>query len=165
MVIELVCAERAAMVARRRASKASAWFDALDSVKDPEIPVVSIWELGILQDVEANDDHVTVVLTPTYSGCPAMEHITTDVRRTLARAGARQVSVEIRLKPAWSSEWMDKAARRRLSAYGIAPPDDPSCPQCGSSDVETTSEFGSTACKALLRCCSCHEPFDYFKAI
>jgi ring-1,2-phenylacetyl-CoA epoxidase subunit PaaD len=151
---------------RRRAESACAnLFDVLDAVRDPEIPVLSIWDLGILQDVSRQNDGVVVTITPTYSGCPAMQQIEADIIDVLRQAGEAQVQVETRLAPAWSSDWMDADARRRLREYGIAPLDDLRCPQCGSEDVERVSEFGSTACKALYRCVACREPFDQFKRI
>jgi ring-1,2-phenylacetyl-CoA epoxidase subunit PaaD len=147
---------------------------ALEAVTDPEIPVLTIADLGILRDVVVQGDTVHVVITPTYSGCPAMQMITVEIETALARAGIA-ASVETRLAPAWTTDWMTEAGRRKLAAYGIAPPEraasrralfgeaHPACPQCGSSDTEQISEFGSTACKALHRCRACREPFDAFK--
>ncbi len=163
--IELVPQARVDMRRRRSASPCANLFDVLDAVRDPEIPVLSIWDLGILQDVSRQDDVVVVTITPTYSGCPAMQQIETDIIDALHQAGETQVLVETQLAPAWSSDWMDADARRRLREYGIAPLDDLRCPQCGSENVERVSEFGSTACKALYRCLSCLEPFDQFKRI
>ncbi len=151
---------------QRRAQSACAdLFEVLDTVKDPEIPVLTIWDLGILQDVYRVGAEVHVVLTPTYSGCPAMQTIEEDVRTALQRAGQDDVVVHERLDPAWTTDWLEPETKRRLTAYGIAPPDAAVCPQCGSEDVEVVSEFGSTSCKALLRCRACLEPFDQFKRL
>jgi ring-1,2-phenylacetyl-CoA epoxidase subunit PaaD len=151
-----------------------AW-DAAASVVDPEIPVLTIADLGVLRAVEVKDDHVEVAITPTYSGCPAMNMIALDIELALERAGFRQPKVRTVLSPAWTTDWMSEEGRRKLKAYGIAPPLPASsrralfgiqqvqCPQCGSDNTECLSEFGSTSCKALWRCKSCREPFDYFK--
>ncbi|MGA0571588.1 1,2-phenylacetyl-CoA epoxidase subunit PaaD [Variovorax sp. VNK109] len=160
---------------------------ALDGVYDPEIPVVSIRELGILRDVRISGDTLEVVITPTYSGCPAMEQIGDDIRNALAREHV-QVRVVTQLAPAWTTDWITPAARDKLRGYGIAPPSHAAaqpeglhacgkvlqfrrptatppvpCPLCGSDDTTETSHFGSTACKALYRCLACMEPFDHFK--
>lgn len=157
-------------------------WDALDAVPDPEIPVVSIRELGILRDVRHTSDGIEIIITPTYSGCPAMGQIEDDIRAALAR---QQLSARIttQLAPAWTTDWISAAARAKLRSYGIAPPhttappgdqvirfaprpaasDAVACPQCGSVNTTETSHFGSTACKALYRCLDCREPFDYFK--
>ncbi|MFC5500352.1 1,2-phenylacetyl-CoA epoxidase subunit PaaD [Caenimonas terrae] len=152
----------------------------LEQVPDPEIPVVSIRELGILREINERGGTLEVVLTPTYSGCPAMEQIGDDVRAALAAAGLR-AEVVTRLAPAWTTDWMSQAGREKLRAFGIAPPHAvPSsqhvlrfqpprpagaiaCPHCGSANTTETSHFGSTACKALYKCLDCLEPFDYFK--
>lgn len=153
----------------------------LEQVPDPEIPVVSIRELGILREVNEHDDGgLEVVITPTYSGCPAMEQIEQDVRDLLAAHDLR-ARVVTRLAPAWSTDWITGAAREKLRAYGIAPPhtsaaqnvvqltrrkpgaEGVACPRCGSSNTTETSHFGSTACKALYKCLDCLEPFDHFK--
>ena len=163
--IDTVSAARAERLAsRRRAADDSLWAQ-LDSVKDPEVPVLSLWELGILQDVYRDGEAVVVVMTPTYSGCPAMHAMEEDVRACLAAAGHRNVEIVRRLSPAWTTDWLSPEARRLLNDYGIAPPGAISCPQCGSTHVSLISEFGSTACKALYRCDACREPFDYFKPI
>ena len=148
------------------------------TVPDPEVPVVTIEDLGILRDVTEDDQgRVHVQITPTYSGCPAMETIRADLIDTLTRAGYRQVCVEFVLAPAWTTDWMSDEGRRKLAAYGIAPPrqresSEPvpltlavRCPQCGSPDTRELSRFGSTACKSLWVCRACAEPFDHFKAI
>jgi len=142
----------------------------LENVKDPEIPVLSIAELGILQDVEMQGETIIVTITPTYSGCPAMTVVEEDIQLALATAGFSNVTVKTRLSPAWTTDWMSPFAREKLQAYGIAPPcktadagKAPSCPNCGSTEVREISAFGSTACKALFQCQQCAEPFDYFK--
>ncbi len=149
----------------------------LDAVHDPEIPPLSIADLGVLREVHVNDAEVTVVITPTYMGCPAMHVIAEDVRAVLNRAGYLQVVIETRLAPAWTTAWISAAGHAQLLAAGIAPPADVSapgatmpgrpraCPLCSSTETELISEFGSTACKALYRCRSCLEPFDYFKCL
>ena len=145
------------------------------SVVDPEIPVLSIADLGVLRDVTVADGRVEVVITPTYSGCPAMNMIALEIELALERAGIRNSKVRTVLSPAWTTDWMSDDGRRKLREYGIAPPQAASsrralfgvqqveCPQCGSVDTELLSEFGSTSCKALWRCKNCREPFDYFK--
>jgi ring-1,2-phenylacetyl-CoA epoxidase subunit PaaD len=151
----------------------------LDQVTDPEIPVISIRELGILRDISLDGDQVTVTVTTTYSGCPAMSTIKADIRQTLSAAGYEDVQVKQSLSPAWTTDWMTIEGREKLREYGIAPPQKSgeghcavispgtavACPQCGSEDTECISEFGSTACKALYRCLACAEPFDYFKCL
>lgn len=144
-------------------------------VVDPEIPVLTIADLGVLRDVAINDGCVEVAITPTYSGCPAMNMIKVEIELALERSGFRNSKVCTVLSPAWTTDWMSEEGRRKLREYGIAPPQAAStrralfgveqvtCPQCGSSDTEVLSEFGSTSCKALWRCRSCREPFDYFK--
>ena len=154
---------------------------ALDQLCDPEIPVVSLREMGILRDVQISDKGVEVVITPTYSGCPAMEQIHDDILQCLQQLGVYG-QVKTQLAPAWTTDWMTPAARDKLKAYGIAPPhcqststsqvvhlarrlqdDVIACPRCDSTNTTITSAFGSTACKALCKCLSCEEPFDYFK--
>jgi ring-1,2-phenylacetyl-CoA epoxidase subunit PaaD len=151
-----------------------AW-DAAASVVDPEIPVLTIADLGMLREVTIKGDQVEVAITPTYSGCPAMNMIAFEIELALERAGFQRPKVRTVLSPAWTTDWMSEEGRRKLSDYGIAPPQPASsrralfgvqavaCPQCGSTDTEVLSEFGSTSCKALWRCKSCREPFDYFK--
>ena len=151
-----------------------AW-DAAASVVDPEIPVLTIADLGVLRDVILDGDRVEVAITPTYSGCPAMNMIAIEIELALERAGFRLPKVRTVLSPAWTTDWMSEEGRRKLRAYGVAPPQASSsrralfgeqavaCPQCGSNNTELLSEFGSTSCKALWRCRSCREPFDYFK--
>jgi ring-1,2-phenylacetyl-CoA epoxidase subunit PaaD len=150
----------------------------LDKVCDPEIPILTIADLGILRAVTLRDDGTAVVvITPTYSGCPAMHTIEQDIKAALDRAGISDAIIETRLAPAWTTDWLSEAGRRKLLAVGIAPPSgsadkrailaarEIACPQCGSARTECISEFGSTACKALYRCLDCLEPFDYFKCI
>ena len=148
------------------------------SLPDPELPIVTISDLGILRDVTEDDQgRVHVQITPTYSGCPAMETISTDLVDALTTAGYQHVDVEFVLSPAWTTDWMTDEARDKLTAYGVAPPAahvgagpvpltlSVACPQCGSLDTRESSRFGSTACKSLWVCRSCREPFDHFKAI
>jgi ring-1,2-phenylacetyl-CoA epoxidase subunit PaaD len=138
---------------------------ALEAVTDPEIPVVTIADLGILRGVALDGDTVEVTITPTYSGCPAMTVIARDIEAALAEAGVPRIRVRTTLSPAWTTDWITPAGRRKLAAYGIAPPQPtrPACPQCGSGETELISAFGSTPCKALHRCLACREPFDAFK--
>ncbi|SCC30026.1 ring-1,2-phenylacetyl-CoA epoxidase subunit PaaD [Pseudarthrobacter enclensis] len=147
------------------------------SVPDPEIPVLTIEDLGVLRDVAWDDaGGVVVVITPTYSGCPAMAEISNDIKSTLGHIGVHDVRVETVLAPAWSTDWISDEGRTKLSTYGIAPPaptrrDGPvpltlvsvRCPQCNSSDTKLITAFGSTACKALRKCRSCEEVFDHVK--
>jgi len=134
----------------------------LKGVPDPEIPVVSVLDLGIVRAV----DEEKVVITPTYSGCPATDFIERSIREALDAAGYRDVAIETTLSPPWSTGWISAEGREKLKAYGIAPPDlakAATCPQCGSTDTEEVSRFGSTPCKAQWRCKACLEPFDRFK--
>jgi ring-1,2-phenylacetyl-CoA epoxidase subunit PaaD len=156
-------------------------FEILETVKDPEVPVLSIVELGIVRDAEATDTGVVVTITPTYSGCPAMHEIELDLRRALAEQGIGDVEVRTTYAPAWTTDWIGPEARAKLEAYGIAPPgrataeqeliplrrraDVVRCPYCKSADTERKSQFGSTACKAIWFCRSCRQPFEEFKAI
>jgi ring-1,2-phenylacetyl-CoA epoxidase subunit PaaD len=156
--------------------------EALAAVTDPEIPVITIEDLGILRDVAVEErpdgDRVVVTITPTYSGCPAMQEIEADVRAALAERGHSDVEIRTVLSPAWTTDWMTEAGRDKLRAYGIAPPERRpsgpvlvtlgpprlSCPQCGSADTEELTRFGSTSCKSMWRCRACREPFDHFRA-
>ena len=134
----------------------------LKDVPDPEIPAVSVTDLGIVRSV----DEDKVVITPTYSGCPATLFIEQSIREALDAAGYRSVAIETRLAPAWTTDWISAEGKARLHAYGIAPPDlakTATCPQCGSTDTEEVSRFGSTPCKSQWRCKQCLEPFDRFK--
>ena len=154
-------------------------FEILDSVKDPEVPVLSVVELGVVRDAVVSGDAVTVTITPTYSGCPAMRVIEDDIRAALEAGGFRDVTINTVYAPAWTTDWMSAAAREKLRAYGIAPPHlvgaaqlvplgptvrTVDCPFCGSANTTTASEFGATACKSLHVCHSCRQPFEHFKA-
>ncbi len=157
--------------------------EVLEGVYDPEIPVLTIADLGILRSVGLDDSsRVQVVITPTYSGCPAMDAIRDDIKAALAEAGYLDVSITTVLAPAWTTDWITARGRARLAEFGIAPPQpagpsgpvplilhvrrpDVACPQCGSADTAEVSRFSSTACKAAYVCRSCREPFDYFKAL
>lgn len=152
----------------------SVLWTALEEVKDPEIPVLSVRELGVLRALRREGDRICVVITPTYSGCPAMQTIATEIREALARAGEPEVRIETRLAPAWTTDWIAPQARERLAAWGIAPPGPaseeasgsaPVCPRCRSLETRELSAFGSTACKALWQCRACGEAFDYFKPL
>ena len=155
------------------------------AVADPELPMLTVADLGILRDVAAEDGHIVVTITPTYSGCPALREIARDLQHRLAQAGFAGATVRTRIAPAWTSDWITPEGRRKLQAAGIAAPrpagPDPArrgpvplnltmaprdrvpCPQCGSPDTVQTAAFGATACKALMRCHTCHEPFEYVK--
>ncbi|MDQ2779123.1 MAG: phenylacetate-CoA oxygenase subunit PaaJ [Pseudomonadota bacterium] len=159
-----------------------AWA-ALQEVLDPEVPALSICDLGIVREVLDHGDAIEVVLTPTYSGCPATEVIEQDVRNAISAAGLAPVRIGLRRAPAWTTDWISAEGRRKLSDYGIAPPGAVAdangavpirfhsrntvvpCPRCGSRDTERLSAFGATACKALYRCRACREPFEHFKPI
>jgi ring-1,2-phenylacetyl-CoA epoxidase subunit PaaD len=156
----------------------------LGEVPDPEIPVISVVDLGIVREVGFDGDTCVVTITPTYSGCPAMQVIAEDVEQALRARGLAQVRIEQRLSPAWTTDWMSEAGKAALQGYGIAPPvqqvidisglskgvkrhaiqqPEVACPHCGSMHTQLTSQFGSTPCKALYKCLDCREPFDYFK--
>jgi ring-1,2-phenylacetyl-CoA epoxidase subunit PaaD len=146
----------------------------LSEIMDPEIPVISITDLGILRQVDVVDENVKILITPTYSGCPAMATIQEDIRSVLAKHGLKNIEIKQTLSPAWTTEWMSKSGKQKLQEFGIAAPaangctlqgdDHPEfCPHCHSKNIELISRFGSTACKALYRCLNCLEPFDYFK--
>jgi ring-1,2-phenylacetyl-CoA epoxidase subunit PaaD len=149
------------MVAAARLDESAAIWAVLAEVADPEIPVVSIVDLGIVRSVEPD----RVVITPTYTGCPATQVIESDIRAALDSAGYRRVAIATALSPAWTTDWITPEGRSKLRAYGIALPTISAveCPQCGSAETEEISRFGSTPCKALWRCRSCAEPFDLFK--
>lgn len=162
------------MVAVAKKPDIAGLYALLSSVCDPEIPVLTLQDLGILRDISLDDDKINVTITSTYAGCPAMEAMRSDIKSTLADAGYQKVNVHQCLSPAWTTDWMSEDGRNKLRAYGIAPPATSSCgrvtgaiecPQCNSCDVKLISEFGSTACKALYQCQDCREPFDYFKCI
>jgi ring-1,2-phenylacetyl-CoA epoxidase subunit PaaD len=147
----------------------------LSSVNDPEIPVLSVLDLGIVRDVQVKDEKVEVIITPTYSGCPAMDFIGMNIRKALAEKGFQNIKITHQLSPAWTTDWMTEEGKEKLKAFGIAPPVGKSfdkkylvtllvqCPHCHSMNTKVISEFGSTACKALYQCNDCGEPFDYFK--
>ena len=157
-------------------------FAILDEVMDPEVPVLSVVELGIVRDVALDGSAVVVTITPTYSGCPAMRVIEDEITAALAMRGLSPVRLETVYAPAWTTDWMTAEAREKLRAYGIAPPGRAQndalivltrapaaarvvCPYCGSQDTEVRSEFGSTACKSICYCGACEQPFEAFKAI
>ncbi len=154
-------------------------YKILSEIPDPEIPVINIHDLGILREVKLEAGVCTVVITPTYSGCPAMKVIEDDIKIKLKEVGIEKVKVELVYSPAWTTDWINEEAKEKLRAYGIAPPDHSTvdkkvllgkprelkCPLCGSIHAEMISQFGSTACKALYRCLDCKEPFDYFKCL
>jgi ring-1,2-phenylacetyl-CoA epoxidase subunit PaaD len=158
------------------ALRARAWAIAAQ-VEDPEVPVLTIEDLGVLRDIKVADGKLEVFITPTYSGCPAMALIALNVEAALEDAGFGLPRITTVLSPAWTTDWMSEAGKAKLKAYGIAPPNGAAgraalfgieavaCPRCASADTERISEFGSTACKALWRCRACAEPFDYFKCI
>ncbi|MCR2764952.1 phenylacetate-CoA oxygenase subunit PaaJ [Microbacterium sp. zg.B48] len=164
--------------ARRPHSRAHAWRVAA-TVTDPEVPVLTIEDLGVLRAVEVDGDRATVTITPTYSGCPALETMRDDVVLALTAAGYDTVEVRTTLTPAWTTDWMSDAGKRKLTEYGIAPPSGRSaiaqapirlrlavrCPRCGSLDTREVARFGSTSCKALYECRACLEPFDSFKVL
>ncbi len=143
----------------------------LKDVCDPEIPVLTITDLGILRDIRLHDDTIEVIITPTYTGCPAMDTIAMEIRMALLEKGYPKVKVTSVLSPAWTTDWMSTAGKQKLKQYGIAPPDSRmaipedgvECPQCHTNHTRLLSAFGSTACKALYQCNDCLEPFDYFK--
>jgi ring-1,2-phenylacetyl-CoA epoxidase subunit PaaD len=158
-----------------------AW-DVLDAVPDPEVPAISVRELGIVREVLDHGASMEIVLTPTYSGCPATEVIEQSVCEAIDAAGLGPARVTMRRAPAWTTDWISEDGRRKLRAYGIAPPgptadgsapirivgrraEAVACPRCGSARTERLSAFGSTACKALYRCVACREPFEHFKPI
>ncbi|HEX9979695.1 MAG TPA: 1,2-phenylacetyl-CoA epoxidase subunit PaaD [Flavobacterium sp.] len=150
----------------------------LQSVSDPEIPVLSIMEMGVVRSAEIINNVAEVVITPTYSGCPAMDVIGDDIKKALKESGYES-KIKLVLSPAWTTDWITPKGRQALEQYGIAAPLDPEadkeallgnkkvvkCPQCGSTNTKMVSQFGSTACKAFFQCTDCHEPFDYFKCL
>ena len=155
-------------------------FNLLSEIPDPEIPVISIIELGVMRNVEiSNDTTVSLKITPTYSGCPAMKQIEDDVRKKLSENGFITIEIKTIFSPAWTTDWITPEAKEKLRKYGIAPPENSTedkswltgkvkniaCPRCKSLNTKLISQFGSTACKALYQCQDCQEPFDYFKCI
>ncbi len=167
------------MTAAAQSSRAGAAWDVLSRVMDPEIPVISVVDLGIVREVREDGGNLEVIITPTYTGCPATRQIEQDVRLALDKGGFEDSALNICLSPAWTTDWITERGRAQLKEFGIAPPEGTAggkralfggdrnvqCPRCASRETEMVSEFGSTACKSLWRCCSCREPFDYFKCI
>lgn len=148
----------------------------LKEVPDPEVPVLNLLDLGIIRDVRFNEDEIEVVVTPTYSGCPATSMINMSIKLKLIEKGFNNIKITNQLSPAWTTDWMTEEGKQKLKAYGIAPPvysrnsdelfsktDEVECPLCNSKHTHLVSQFGSTACKALYQCDDCKEPFDYFK--
>ena len=149
----------------------------LEEIPDPEVPVLNLLDLGIIRDVILNEEKVEVIVTPTYSGCPATSMINMSIRLKLIEKGFKAITITNQLSPAWTTDWMTEEGKAKLKAYGIAPPvysksnqnelfaepDEVPCPNCESTNTKLVSQFGSTACKALYQCNDCHEPFDYFK--
>jgi ring-1,2-phenylacetyl-CoA epoxidase subunit PaaD len=162
------------MVGAAEELRRRAW-DAAASVVDPEIPALTIADLGVLRDVIITDDGVEISITPTYTGCPAMQMIALDIEIALKRAGISGARIKTVLSPAWTTDWLSEEARDKLRAAGIAPPphtasrralfgeEHAACPHCGAEETERLAEFGSTACKSLYRCRVCREPFEVFK--
>jgi ring-1,2-phenylacetyl-CoA epoxidase subunit PaaD len=160
----------------RSAAEEQAIWDILDNVPDPEIPAVSVVDLGIVRDVSVTPQGSTISITPTYSGCPATEFIETMIRDALTRAGQRAFTVKTVISPPWTTDWITPRGRERLKRAGIAPPVESTgeksqllppvpCPRCASANTRLVSEFGSTPCKAHYQCRDCLEPFDYFKCL
>ena len=151
----------------------------LEQVYDPEIPVLSVVDLGVVRDVKTKDDTIIVTITPTYSGCPAMHTMEMDIRLKLLSEGFKNIEVKTILSPSWTTDWLSENGKKKLEAYGIAPPVEPTgsvmqlfgkdvtvrCPLCKSEHTQLVSQFGSTSCKALYSCLDCKEPFDYFKCL
>lgn len=148
----------------------------LKEVPDPEVPVLNLLDLGIIRDVKLNEEEIEVIVTPTYSGCPATSMINMAIKMKLIEKGFNNIKITNQLSPAWTTDWMTEEGKQKLKAYGIAPPvysknsdelfsktDEVECPLCGSKHTHLVSQFGSTACKALYQCDDCREPFDYFK--
>ncbi len=159
----------------RSAEEAQCW-QLMDQLTDPEIPVLSLTDLGVIRNIEVlssptQEGIVTITITATYTGCPAMDMIASMIKMELLAHGYKQVTVQHSISPAWTTDWMSEEGKKKLLEYGIAPPDKRfsiptdgiACPQCGSQHTKLVSEFGSTACKSLLQCKDCGEPFDYFK--
>jgi ring-1,2-phenylacetyl-CoA epoxidase subunit PaaD len=150
----------------------------LETVNDPEVPVLSVIDLGIMRDVKINDDEIEIIITPTYSGCPAMDVISMNIKMILIEHGYKKIKITSVLSPAWTTDWMSEHGKEKLKSFGIAPPTTKQqvchtelfhegeaiqCPHCNSYNTKLVSQFGSTACKALYVCENCREPFDYFK--
>ena len=165
------------MISQEKITAERVW-SILQTVTDPEVPVLTIIDLGIVRDVRVQSDQVEILITPTYSGCPAMDVISMNIRMALLQEGITSISIKQVLSPAWTTDWMTDEGKQKLKAYGIAPPQykqavcEPElfgkeeaiqCPLCNSYNTRLVSQFGSTACKALYQCNECKEPFDYFK--
>ena len=142
----------------------------LDTIPDPEVPVLSVIDLGIVREVTISGEEIVITITPTYSGCPAVDMISMNIRMALLEQGYKNVQIHTVLSPAWTTDWMTEKGKEKLKEYGIAPPhaqqeatETIRCPQCGSHHTKLISQFGSTSCKALYQCMDCQEPFDYFK--
>jgi ring-1,2-phenylacetyl-CoA epoxidase subunit PaaD len=153
-------------------AEVNAIWDLLDEVKDPEIPVLSLWDLGVLRSVEKILDKIIITITPTYSGCPAMETMRNDIESILSESGYPNHEIRTVLSPAWTTDWMSDEGKQKLEQFGIAPPGHTTaeiqtvcCPRCRSGDTLLISEYGSTACKAMYQCSQCKEAFCYFKVI
>mgnify|MGYP000300614131 FL=1 len=154
-------------------------FDLIKEIPDPEIPVITISELGVIRDVIVNGENVEIKITPTYSGCPAMQQMENDIKAVLKQNGISDLKITTVYSPAWTTDWIPEEAKEKLRKYGIAPPEKTTedkswltgkskiilCPRCKSKNTKLISQFGSTACKALYQCQDCLEPFDYFKCI
>jgi len=165
-VISIVTPEFASRKSYRASSVHSKIWNILDNVFDPELPGLTIWDLGILQDVNEENNVVLITVTPTYSGCPAVDTIIMDIQTELSKNGYRKIEVKITLSPAWTTEMMSPAGKAHLKSIQIAPPDKNDkvcCPVCESQNTKVLSQFGSTACKSLYQCNDCFEAFDYFK--
>ncbi len=162
------------MVIKNKISLEQVW-QILEEISDPEIPVISIVDLGIVRDVHVEENHVEIFITPTYSGCPAMDMIAMNIRMELLQHGFSNIKITQQLSPAWTTDWMTEKGKEKLREYGIAPPVGKiidqefleslkvECPQCHSKNTKLLSQFASTSCKALYQCQDCKEPFDYFK--
>ncbi len=170
----MIQTEKHSIITSKEETEKQIW-DILGSVYDPEIPVLSILDLGIVREVNVNDENVEIAITPTYSGCPAMDVISMNIRLALIREGFTSIKISQQLSPAWTTDWMTQSGKDKLKSYGIAPPVSKTfdrnylenlvveCPLCHSKNTRLISQFGSTACKALYQCLDCKEPFDYFK--
>ena len=157
--------------------KTGAAWKILEEVYDPEVPVLTVLDLGVVRNITTDNEAITVIITPTYTGCPAMDMIAMNIKMALQQHGFTDVNIKTQLSPAWTTEWMSEAGKQKLKAYGIAPPklmraitslrnfeeETVNCPRCNSSNTVLISQYGSTACKALYKCEDCKEPFDYFK--
>ena len=149
-----------------RSGKIDKIWNILGSVPDPEIPVISVVELGVIRNVEYIENKYIISVTPTYSGCPAVKTFQDDIKTQLKKNDIDNFKIDIVYKPAWTTDWMPKETKQKLKKYGIAPPEKIiECPQCNSKKIELISEFGATACKSMHKCTECLEPFEHFKCI